>query len=158
MNIYFRQVIPSIMEVPARLCCIFLLEQMGRKWSLIATLFQGTMMCLLILIIPSGTAHPPGRTLQPSSFLDPLPRASCPVQPTRHLGVSLLQPWPTYPAEAPAPPEQEHCPPQGEAPRQGACSSQGRGRGRCAVKRNCPCVREWPAFFHLLPIHVRSDG
>ncbi|XP_046536408.1 solute carrier family 22 member 14 [Equus quagga] len=53
VNIYFRQVIPSIMEVPARLCCIFLLEQMGRKWSLIATLFQGTMMCLLILIIPS---------------------------------------------------------------------------------------------------------
>lgn len=85
MNIYFRQVIPSIMEVPARLCCIFLLEQMGRKWSLIATLFQGTMMCLLILIIPSGTAHPPGRTLQPSSFLDPLPPSCllpCPANKT----------------------------------------------------------------------------
>ncbi|XP_025769456.1 solute carrier family 22 member 14 [Puma concolor] len=52
MNIHFRQVIPGIMEVPARLCCIFLLEQIGRKWSLVVSLFQGTLMCLLILILP----------------------------------------------------------------------------------------------------------
>ncbi|XP_021533213.1 solute carrier family 22 member 14 [Neomonachus schauinslandi] len=54
MDLHFTQVIPGIMEVPARLCCIFLLEQMGRKWSLIATLFQGSLMCLLVLILPSG--------------------------------------------------------------------------------------------------------
>nr|XP_045758119.1 solute carrier family 22 member 14 [Mirounga angustirostris] len=54
MDLPFTQVIPGIMEVPARLCCIFLLEQMGRKWSLIATLFQGSLMCLLVLILPSG--------------------------------------------------------------------------------------------------------
>ncbi|XP_042759048.1 solute carrier family 22 member 14 isoform X2 [Panthera leo] len=52
MNIHFGQVIPGIMEVPARLCCIFLLEQIGRKWSLVASLFQGTLTCLLILILP----------------------------------------------------------------------------------------------------------
>ncbi|GAB5576960.1 solute carrier family 22 member 14 isoform X4 [Prionailurus iriomotensis] len=57
MNIHFRQVIPGIMEVPARLCCIFLLEQIGRKWSLVVSLFQGTLMCLLILILPP--AHLP---------------------------------------------------------------------------------------------------
>ncbi|XP_077929623.1 solute carrier family 22 member 14 [Halichoerus grypus] len=53
VDLHFTQVIPGIMEVPARLCCIFLLEQMGRKWSLIATLFQGSLMCLLVLIFPS---------------------------------------------------------------------------------------------------------
>nr|XP_060494247.1 solute carrier family 22 member 14 isoform X2 [Panthera onca] len=52
MNIRFGQVIPGIVEVPARLCCIFLLEQIGRKWSLVASLFQGTLTCLLILILP----------------------------------------------------------------------------------------------------------
>ncbi|KAF5921785.1 hypothetical protein HPG69_012956 [Diceros bicornis minor] len=53
VNIHFRQVIPGIMEVPARLCCIFLLEQIGRKWSLVVTLLQGIIICLLILILPS---------------------------------------------------------------------------------------------------------
>ncbi|XP_047561465.1 solute carrier family 22 member 14 isoform X2 [Lutra lutra] len=53
INIHFTQVIPGIVEVPARLCCIFLLEQIGRKWSLIVTIFQGSLMCLLVLILPS---------------------------------------------------------------------------------------------------------
>ncbi|XP_027441576.2 solute carrier family 22 member 14 isoform X4 [Zalophus californianus] len=53
VDLHFTQVIPGIMEVPACLCCIFFLEQMGRKWSLIATLFQGSLMCLLVLILPS---------------------------------------------------------------------------------------------------------
>ncbi|XP_059018053.1 solute carrier family 22 member 14 [Mustela lutreola] len=53
INIHFTRVIPSIVEVPARLCCIFLLEQIGRKWSLIVTTFQGSLMCLLVLILPS---------------------------------------------------------------------------------------------------------
>ncbi|XP_025726768.1 solute carrier family 22 member 14 isoform X1 [Callorhinus ursinus] len=53
VDLHFTQVILGIMEVPACLCCIFLLEQMGRKWSLIATLFQGSLMCLLVLILPS---------------------------------------------------------------------------------------------------------
>ncbi|XP_029796419.1 solute carrier family 22 member 14 isoform X2 [Suricata suricatta] len=50
MDTHFRHVIPSVLEMPARLCCIFLLEQMGRKWSLFATLFQGALMCLLSLL------------------------------------------------------------------------------------------------------------
>uniref|UniRef100_A0A452QN98 Solute carrier family 22 member 14 n=1 Tax=Ursus americanus TaxID=9643 RepID=A0A452QN98_URSAM len=53
VNIHFTQVVPGIMEVPARLCCIFLLEQIGRKWSLFATLCHGCLMCFLVLILPS---------------------------------------------------------------------------------------------------------
>ncbi|XP_072797103.1 solute carrier family 22 member 14 isoform X3 [Vicugna pacos] len=53
VNIYFTQVIPRLMELPARLCCIFLLEQFKRKRSLSLTLFQGTLMCFLSLILPS---------------------------------------------------------------------------------------------------------
>ncbi|XP_057560596.1 solute carrier family 22 member 14 [Hippopotamus amphibius kiboko] len=54
VNIYFMQVIPGVMEVPARLCSIFLLEQLKRKWTLILTLFQGALMCFLSLMLPSG--------------------------------------------------------------------------------------------------------
>ncbi|KAM5313385.1 solute carrier family 22 member 14 [Glossophaga mutica] len=53
VNIHISQMILCIVEVPARLCCIFLLEQIGRKWSLVVTVFQGTFINLLILIFPS---------------------------------------------------------------------------------------------------------
>ncbi|CAI9159346.1 unnamed protein product [Rangifer tarandus platyrhynchus] len=53
MNIYLSQVIPGMMEVPARLCCIFLLEQFKRRGTLIMTLFQGATMCFLSLMLPS---------------------------------------------------------------------------------------------------------
>uniref|UniRef100_A0A8C3YU38 Solute carrier family 22 member 14 n=1 Tax=Catagonus wagneri TaxID=51154 RepID=A0A8C3YU38_9CETA len=53
VNIYFTQVIPGIMEVPAQLCCIFLLERFKRKWSLMLTLFQGALVCFLSLVLPS---------------------------------------------------------------------------------------------------------
>ncbi|KAM8758182.1 solute carrier family 22 member 14-like [Rhynchonycteris naso] len=49
VNVYSSQIIPGILGVPARLCTLFLLEQIGRKWSLAVTHFQGTLMTLLIL-------------------------------------------------------------------------------------------------------------
>lgn len=56
VDIYLTQVIPGMMEVPARLCCIFLIEQLKRRRTLIVTLFQGAIMCFLSLTLPSGTA------------------------------------------------------------------------------------------------------
>ncbi|XP_050996291.1 solute carrier family 22 member 14 [Acomys russatus] len=50
-DIYFRQVVPSILEVPARLCCIFLLENFGRKWSLYLGLILITIVCLFLLFL-----------------------------------------------------------------------------------------------------------
>ncbi|CAH6777536.1 solute carrier family 22 member 14 [Phodopus roborovskii] len=49
---YFRQVIPGILEVPARLCCIVLLEHFGRKCSLFLSLTLATIICLLLLFLP----------------------------------------------------------------------------------------------------------
>uniref|UniRef100_A0A8B9X9K4 Solute carrier family 22 member 14 n=1 Tax=Bos mutus grunniens TaxID=30521 RepID=A0A8B9X9K4_BOSMU len=53
VDIYLTQVIPGMMEVPARLCCIFLIEQLKRRRTLIVTLFQGAIMCFLSLTLPS---------------------------------------------------------------------------------------------------------
>ncbi|KAF7475092.1 hypothetical protein GHT09_014096 [Marmota monax] len=58
VSIHFRQAIPGILEVPARLCSIVLLEQMGRKWSLAVILIQTAFMCFLTLFLPQGIAHP----------------------------------------------------------------------------------------------------
>ncbi|XP_054537667.1 solute carrier family 22 member 14 isoform X14 [Pan troglodytes] len=52
VSVHFRHMVPSIMEVPARLCCIFLLQQIGRKWSLAVTLLQAIIWCLLLLFLP----------------------------------------------------------------------------------------------------------
>ncbi|XP_055138773.1 solute carrier family 22 member 14 isoform X7 [Symphalangus syndactylus] len=52
MSVHFRHMVPSIMEVPARLCCIFILQQIGRKWSLAVTLLQAIIWCLLLLFLP----------------------------------------------------------------------------------------------------------
>uniref|UniRef100_A0A8C8ZP46 Solute carrier family 22 member 14 n=1 Tax=Prolemur simus TaxID=1328070 RepID=A0A8C8ZP46_PROSS len=54
VNIYLRQVVFGLMEVPARLCCIFLVEQVGRKWSLAVTLLQASLVYLVLMFIPAG--------------------------------------------------------------------------------------------------------
>ncbi|XP_023087605.1 solute carrier family 22 member 14 [Piliocolobus tephrosceles] len=51
VSVHFRHVVSSIMEVSARLCCIFLLQQIGRKWSLAVTLLQTIIWCLLLLFL-----------------------------------------------------------------------------------------------------------
>ncbi|XP_049726645.1 solute carrier family 22 member 14 [Elephas maximus indicus] len=58
VNPYTRQVIPSLMEVPARLCCVLLLEHLGRKWTLALTLLQASLVCLLVLLLPQGEDGP----------------------------------------------------------------------------------------------------
>ncbi|XP_062971443.1 solute carrier family 22 member 14 [Cynocephalus volans] len=58
VSIHFRQLFPSILEVPARLCCILLLERIGRKWSLAVTVIQAAILCCLLLFLPAGIEGP----------------------------------------------------------------------------------------------------
>lgn len=55
VDIYFQQAIPGILEVPARLCCLVLLEHLGRKCSLFLSLILAAIMCLFLLFLPQGT-------------------------------------------------------------------------------------------------------
>ncbi|KAG8521518.1 Solute carrier family 22 member 14, partial [Galemys pyrenaicus] len=71
-NIHFTLLIPDIMKVPARLGCIFLLEQIGRRRSLFFTLLLGFLLCLISLLI-----YPGNGPSAPSFLLSPQTQASC---------------------------------------------------------------------------------
>uniref|UniRef100_H0XLT1 Major facilitator superfamily (MFS) profile domain-containing protein n=1 Tax=Otolemur garnettii TaxID=30611 RepID=H0XLT1_OTOGA len=52
MTTYFTQAQRGFVEVPARLCSMFLMEQMKKKWSLAVTLLLGAILCLLFTVLP----------------------------------------------------------------------------------------------------------
>ncbi|XP_005348268.1 solute carrier family 22 member 14 [Microtus ochrogaster] len=48
---YLRQMLPGTLEVPARLYCIVLLENLGRKCTLFANLILATISCFFLLFL-----------------------------------------------------------------------------------------------------------
>ncbi|KAL0593471.1 Solute carrier family 22 member 14 [Plecturocebus cupreus] len=54
MSLYFGHVVLGVLKVPARLCCFFLLQRTGRKWSLAVALLQVVIWCLVLLLLPEG--------------------------------------------------------------------------------------------------------
>jgi OCT family organic cation transporter-like MFS transporter 13 len=59
VDIYLTQLIFGAAEVPARLCSIFMMEKLGRRWSQLGTLILGGLMCIIIIFILAGTKLAP---------------------------------------------------------------------------------------------------
>ncbi|KAM6169899.1 solute carrier family 22 member 13-like [Rhynchocyon petersi] len=53
LDIYLTQLIFGAVEVPARYSSIFLMQNLGRKWSQLGTLILGGIMCIIIIFIPA---------------------------------------------------------------------------------------------------------
>ncbi|XP_057624408.1 solute carrier family 22 member 14-like [Chionomys nivalis] len=49
---YLRQMLPGTLEVPARLFCLVLLKNLGRKCTLFANLILATISCFFLLFLP----------------------------------------------------------------------------------------------------------
>ncbi|XP_042353349.1 solute carrier family 22 member 13-like [Plectropomus leopardus] len=56
LSVFVTQLMFGVSELPAHILCIWLLEALGRKVSLLSTLLIGGFLCISILAVPQGNA------------------------------------------------------------------------------------------------------
>lgn len=67
MSVFLTQFIFGLSEVPAHILSIWLLEVLGRKVSLVATLLIGGLSVLVVLAVPRGRNGEGKQLLHPLS-------------------------------------------------------------------------------------------
>lgn len=55
MNVFMTQLLFGLTEIPAHTLCMWILEALGRKISLLLTIIVGGLSCILMVAIPQGT-------------------------------------------------------------------------------------------------------
>jgi len=68
LDIYLTQLAFGVVEIPGRICCIYLLQWFGRKKVQAVLLLLAGLMCLIIVGIPEGEQPLPNTRESPSSF------------------------------------------------------------------------------------------
>ncbi|XP_075876748.1 solute carrier family 22 member 13-like [Nelusetta ayraudi] len=56
MNVFMTQLLFGLTEIPAHTLCMWILEALGRKISLLLTIIVGGLSCILMVAIPQGEA------------------------------------------------------------------------------------------------------
>lgn len=55
LDIYLTQLVFGVVEIPARLSSILMMEKLGRKRSQLGSLTLAGTMCIIVIFIPGGT-------------------------------------------------------------------------------------------------------